>query len=148
MDEFDLGGGHDGVWRQVETPDIAGGAGHEAVSPAGRPSRLGQESVGGALAAEELLQRREPPRMAFPQRFGRLLDFAADFVGSFGLKGIAQIWLVALWLPLLVRTPLIVLGSPCLYHLLHAICYCGATLCLLFFARVPCRSTPHDSQFP
>ena len=69
-------------------------------------------------------------------------------VVSCGLKGIGQIWLAASWLPLLVRTPSIALASPWLYYLIQAICYCGATFWLLFFARLPSRFTPHGSPSP
>ena len=54
---------------------------------------------------------------------------------SFGLKGIGQVWPAASWLPLLVRIPSIVLASLWLYYVIQAICYCGATFWLFFFAR-------------
>jgi hypothetical protein len=70
-------------------------------------------------------------------------------VASFGLKGIAQIGAAASWLPLLFRTPSSALAGPCLlYYLVQAICYCGATCWLLFFASLPSRCTPQGSQFP
>lgn len=69
-------------------------------------------------------------------------------VASLGLKGIAQIGAAASWLPLLLRTPSIALAGPWLYYLVQAICYCGATGWLLFFAGLPSRCTPQGSQLP
>jgi hypothetical protein len=52
-------------------------------------------------------------------------------VASFGLRGIAQVGVAASWLPLLVRSPSLVLTWPWPSHAIHAVCYCGVTLWLL-----------------